>query len=257
MLSTLVALTLCQTPAAVDTAAYKDKLQFLTDGKSHYVAFLPSKPYDSATSFYGDGKTFAQIPVFAGGRNGEETWSMSFWDPRVQHSGNSPASVEMRDAGKRHLVTCAKKESELKVVAEDERKKLLDAATFTERTWTRLPEKLLRDDTGTYYLVDRFRSKEAGDRRDFRVFVGKKGAMKQLPLKDIVDDSQGLILATKNGDLRLVTRGDKLEGTWIKGKERVALVEVDLNNYDNARMVYIDLGPYAGQRLGTPCDDFM
>lgn len=257
MLIPLIALTLSQAPAPIDATPFKDKLVMLTDGKGHYVAFDPERPYDDVTTFYGDGKTFARVPVFSGGRNGEESWSMAFWDPRVRHNGNGPGTVEMRDGGKRHLATCAKKETALSVVPEAEVKKLVAAASFTEPTWTRQPEKLLRDDTGVYYLVDRFRSREQGDRRDFRVFVGHKGAMKQMPLKEIVDDRQGLILATKNGDLRLVTKGDKLEGKWIKGKKETALVEVTFDDYDTARMIYVDLGPYAGQRLGTPCDDFM
>lgn len=253
----LIALTLCQAPATVDAAAFKDKLQLLTDGKGHYVAVDPESPYEATTSFTGDGKNFIRIPVFSGGRSGSESWSMAFWDPRVRNGGNSPGSVEMRDSGKKYVVTCAKKETELKSVPADEAKKLLAAATFTEPTWTRQPEKLLRDDTGVYYLVDRFRSRDATDRRDFRVFIGHKGAMKQMPLKEIVDDTQGMILGTKNGDLRLVTKGDKLEGKWIKGKVSTTLVEISLDSYDTSRMIYMDLGPYAGQRLGTPCDDFM
>ncbi len=257
MLLPLIALTLSQAPAPVDAAAFKDKLQLLTDGKGHYVAIDPEAPYESTTSFTGDGKTFARIPVFSGGRSGSESWSMAFWDPRVRNNGNSPGSIEMKEGGKKYVATCAKKETELKSVPADEAKKLLAAATFTDTTWTRQPEKLLRDDTGVYYLVDRFRARDAADRRDFRVFIGHKGAMKQMPLKEIVDDTQGMILATKSGDLRLVTKGDKLEGKWIKGKTSTALVEINLDSYDTSRMIYVDLGPYAGQRLGTPCDDFM
>jgi len=119
------------------------------------------------------------------------------------------------------------------------------------------PEKLLRDVNGTYYLVDRFRSSNPADRRDFRVFAGQKGSMKQLPLKDIVDDAKGMIFSTKNGNLRLITGTDgNVEGKWVQGKEATSLVEIDLDRYDTARMIYLDLGPYNGARLGTPCDDF-
>ncbi|MGV3621840.1 MAG: hypothetical protein ACO1OB_13535 [Archangium sp.] len=256
MLIPLIALTLSQaTP--VDAAPFKDKLVLLTDGKGHYVAFDPATPYEATTTFYGDGKTFARIPVHSGGRNGSESWSIAFWDPRVRHGGNGPGMVEMKDSGKKHLVSCSKKETELSVVPKEESKKLLATATFTDTTWTRQPEKLLRDDTGVYYLVDRFRSREPSDRRDFRVFVGHKGAMKQMPLKEIVDDTQGMVLATKTGDLRLVTKGDKFEGKWIVGKKETVLAEVNLDNFDTIRMVYVDLGPYSGLRLGTPCDDLM
>jgi hypothetical protein len=120
-----------------------------------------------------------------------------------------------------------------------------------------MPERLLRDDTGTYYLVDRLRTKDPTDRRDFRVFVGPRGNMKQMPLKDIVDDSEGLILATKNGNLRLIAGSGRQENKWVKGEKSTALIEIDLDRFDTARLIYTDLGPYTGQRLGTPCDDLM
>jgi hypothetical protein len=82
--------------------------------------------------------------------------------------------------------------------------------------------------------------------------------MKQLPLKDIVDDHQGMVLATKTGNLRLVTGADgKFEGRWIEGKKTVPLIEIDIDRFDSGRLIYLDLGPYTGQRLGTPCDDLM
>jgi hypothetical protein len=86
------------------------------------------------------------------------------------------------------------------------------------------------------------------------VFVGPRGKMKLAALKDVVDDSQGQIFATKDGSLRLVSGS---ESKWVKGKTEIRLTPVELDNYRNARMVYVDLGPYAGEKLGTPCDDAM
>jgi hypothetical protein len=260
MLTTLlVAVTLAQPkPEPIDPAAFRDKLQLLTDGQNHYIAYDPERPYDSERVFSGDGKQFVLARVEGGGRSGNEQWSISLWDPRVRNGGNSPASVQMFDSGKTYSVTCGKKTTPLTLVPAENTKKLLAGATFVRPTWTRYPEKLLRDDTGVYYLVDRFRSNDSGDRRDFRVFAGQKGNMKQLPLKDVVDDDQGMILSTKNGNLRLITSTDgKFEGKWIQGKVTTVLTEVPLDNYNTARMVYMDLGPYSGQRLGTVCDDFM
>lgn len=256
--SLLIALTLAQPRAEpLDASEFRDKLMVLTDGQGHYIAVDPEAPY-GGNAFTGDGKVFARIPTIGGVRNGTEAWSITVWDPRVRHGSNSPASVSMNDSGKSYTVTCAKKTTTLTAMPADAGKKLLSGATFVPPTWTRLPEKLLRDDTGTYYLVDRYRSQELNDRRDFRVFAGPKGNMKQLPLKDVVDDEQGLILATRNGNLRLVTSADgKFEGKWIQGKAITPLVEVSLDSLNNAKMVYMDLGPYSGQRLGTPCDDFM
>ncbi len=260
MLTTLlVAVTLAQPkPTPIDAAAFRDKLLLLTDGSGHYVAVDPEAPYGD-TTFSGDGKTFTKLRLEGGGKSGTESWSASMWDPRVRHGGNSPAQLEMKDSGKFYTITCAKKTTNLTAVPAADAKKLLASATFLPPSWSRLPEKLLRDDTGVYYLVDRARTDDIySDRRDFRVFAGQKGNMKQLPLKDVVDDAQGMILSTKTGNLRLITTTDgKLDGKWIQGKTVTVLVEVPLDNYNTARMVYMDLGPYAGQRLGTPCDDFM
>ena len=255
----LIALTLAQPkPETIDAAAFRDKLLVLTDGKNHYVAVDPEAPYGETTFTSGDGKVFTRIPVAGGGKNGTEQWNVSLWDPRVRHAGNSPASIDMQDSGKSYWVSCAKKVTPMTKVPAEESKKLLAAATFNGPSWTRMPEKLLRDDTGVYYLVDRFRSPDTSDRRDFRVFAGQKGNMKQLPLKDVVDDAQGMILSTKTGNLRLITStAGKFEGKWIQGKVTTVLVEVSLDDYNTGRMVYMDLGPYSGQRLGTPCDDLM
>lgn len=263
MLTTLVTLMLTQ-PAPIDAAAFRDQLLLLTDGKNHYVAVDPAKRADIFTS--GDGKQFSRVRTSGAGKNGGR-WYVSLWDPRMWAGDGQNASLVANnpnvatDGGTKpveYTVICGKKSNAMSAVPAAEAKKLLGAATFTGMLFTRVPEKLLRDDKGNYYLVDRIRSEDPMDRRDFRVFAGPKGSMKPLPLKNIVDDSQGMILATKSGDLRLVTGTDgKVESKWIQGKEHTPLVEVDLERYDTARMVYLDLGPYTGQRLGTPCDDLM
>ena len=247
---------LAQAPSPLDAGVFVASLRLLTDGQGHYIAYDPERPYGEHL-FYGDGKTFARVPATGGGKSGTEQWNVTFWDPRARGTSFQWPSVDMKDSGKLFSVSCAKRTTPLTPVAPEEAAKLLAGATFTDAVWTRLPERLLRDDTGLYYLVDRFRSKEAHDRRDFRVFVGQRGNMKQLPLKDIVDDSEGMIFATKTGNLRLITRNGQAESTWVRGQKSTPLTEVDLGRADTGRLVYLDLGPYTGQRLGTPCDDLM
>jgi hypothetical protein len=259
ILPVLLAVIVSQAPnqEPVDVSAVKDKLLVLHDGQGHYVAVDPDAPY-GGNAFVGNGKVFYKLRAMGGGKMGTESWSVSCWDPRVRHGSNSPASIEMKDSGKSYEISCGKKTTPVSPLPADEAKKLLADAKFFGFLWTRLPERLLRDDTGVYYLVDRLRTEEGNDRRDFRVYAGKRGEMKQLPLKDVVDDVKGLIFATKDGSLRLVTSTDgKPEGKWIKGKKSVELTEVPLDNFETARLVYMELGPYAGQRLGTPCDDIM
>lgn len=268
--TTLVALALAQQPAAKlevhDASAFREKLMLLTDGKNHYIALDPDARMDFMYTS-GDGKTFSKVRTQGGGKNGEIRWDVTMWDPRMWAGDGQLAGLSMfnpniaTDGGTKpieYTMTCAKKNTSMSVVPPADAKKLLTAATFVGAVFTRYPEKLLRDDKGNYYLVDRFRSADPTDRRDFRVWAGPKGNMKQLPLKDIVDDSQGMILSTKNGNLRLITTTDgKVDSKWVQGKEHTPLTEVDLGRYDSARMVYLDLGPYTGLRLGTPCDDMM
>lgn len=257
--SALVALSLTQAPAPLDAATFKERLQVLTDGKKHYIAFDAKQPTATDALFTSnDGKTFTRVPAFSASSDSDQSWSVSYWDPRVRTPETGPGEVRMSDAGKNYSVTCAKKTTALTVLSLADSKALLEGATFMPPSWTRLPERLFRDDMGTYYLVDRFRSQDASDRRDFRVFAGPKGAMKLLALKDLVDDSQGMIFATKNGHLRLVTGTDgKFDPRWVVGTKSTKLIEIDLDRFDTGRLIYLDLGPYSGQRLGTPCDDFM
>jgi hypothetical protein len=85
------------------------------------------------------------------------------------------------------------------------------------------------------------------------VYVGKKGAMKQMPLTDVASDSAGEVFSTRSGDLRLVrqTDGTKDSMTWVKGGKRLELVGLDTEV--NSAVIFRDLGIYAF--LGTLCDD--
>ncbi len=261
----LLALALAQAPEKLDLSAEKADLRVLTDGAHHYVVYNPNKGY-SSDFFYGDGKTLAKLRVKGGGQEGDRRFDVTLWDPRVIPTSGASAGISMRDSGKAYEIQCGKRMTKLEVVGADDASKLLGGATFLSMMWTRLPERLLRDERGSYYFVDRFRADDPLDRRDFRLFIGMKGKMQLQSLKDVVDDSQGMIFSTRNGDLRLVAnraeRGSaEAEKTvrmkWVAGRTELPLIEVTLDDYRNSRMVYTELGPYDGQRLGTPCDDLM
>jgi hypothetical protein len=235
--------------AVQQVAVDRAKLGALTDGQGHYVLYEPAEALHGAL-FYGDGKTFYRLYVHGGGASGTERWDVAFWDPRYQAHGRREAGVSMEDSGARYLVTCGKKDTPLKVVPDAQLKALLEGATLLPQRFTRLPHQLLRDDSGTYYFVDRLREEE---HRDFRVFMGPRGKLKQLPLKDIVDDSKGTIFATTTGNLKLVANTGSY--SWVSGKAETKLIDVPIE--DNLSLVYVDLGPYAGVPLGSPCDDLM
>jgi hypothetical protein len=232
----------------------KEGMAAVTDGKGHFLVYNAKEPLAGPT-LYGDGKTFNVVPTIGGGASGTESFGLNFWDPRVFRARNSYASFNMKDEGRQFDVSCADITTKLTKVAKDEAAKMIGSAALRGSKWTRQPALLYRDETGTYYLVDRLRTGDDSDRRDWRVFVGPRGKMKLAALKDVVDDEQGQIFATKDGSLRLV--GGTGETKWVKGKTELKLTTVDLDSFRNARMVYVDLGPYSGEKLGTPCDDLM
>jgi hypothetical protein len=114
----------------------------------------------------------------------------------------------------------------------------------------RRPYMLARDDSGVYYYVDVIRDQYGGN--GYRVFVGKKGAMKQKPLTDIAKDTAGDVFATKTGDLRIVrdVTENKTEIAWVKGGKRSPLVVLDTDA--NEPLIFKQLGVYAF--TGNICD---
>ncbi len=236
----------------VDISAYKGKLAVYGDGKGHFVAMIPLTIGDgdeNGLMFYGDGKTFWAQRRTGGGRNGDESFDTVFWEPRVNE--RYKASFGFRD-GKFNM-TCDTRTTELKPLAKDAAAKMVGSAKFLNTRWKRQAYALARDNDGYYYYVDKLR---ADGSKDFRVFRGQKGAVKELKMINIVSDSEGDIFITKGGSLKLVL--DKHETSWTAdggkaGKDQVKLVMLPIE--DNAALIYTTLGAYTGEPLGTPCDD--
>ena len=239
-----------------DVSASRAALRLLTDGKGHYVALVPlarclpatDKDRDAKATaiFYGDGTVFHHLYSPGGGAScGEGTFDVSFWEPRVAHRGL--AGLELR--GGKYQVQCGDRKTELRLMPEAESRPRVAAAKFLAARWSRTPYALARDEQGTYYYVDVLADRRRG--RDFRLFVGPRGSLKLQRMKNIVSDSEGDIFSTDKGELRLVLSRD--EATWIKGRQRTKLLPVPVDR--NTRFIYAELGPYLGERLGTPCDD--
>jgi hypothetical protein len=230
----------------VDISDVKDKLQILTDGKQHYVAVEPWGTNDKHL-YYGDGKRFHALRVGSGGREGNVAWDRTFMEPRVDALWK--AGVGLRKGT--YKVQCGDRATELQPLPADEQAKMLETATFHAPLWKFRAYALARDDKGVYYYVDRPREPE--NNKAFRLFSGPRGSMKPLKMTNIVSDSQGDIFTTNRGELRLVL--DLNRPVWIASKAKTELVKLPLD--ENRMMIYSELGVYAGQRLGTPCDDLM
>jgi len=227
-----------------DVAAVRAKFIVLTDGEGGYLVVDPTWN-DEHWLFYGDGKTFWRQRVFsAGADGGQGTWNMRFWSPRVA----SQADVVAKAGGAFEL-SCGKDEVELKKLPDAEATRIVERAVFQKARWKRQAQFLARDDRGNYYFVDRLRDEHGG--KGHRIFVGPKGALKELPMTNIVSDSVGEIYATRKGELRFVTSTSS--AIWVQGATKLELTIVPVE--DNVVMIYGDLGVYEGT-LGTPCDEF-
>jgi hypothetical protein len=236
-------------PTAVDTKAFRDKLVVLEDAQGGTYIVLPGA---DSRMWFGTGKTlYEQVVVtrFANGETG--AWDVGVWSPRVTNV--QPGSVQRRDDGSFRRWCGGDKYLDLKIITADRAKGIIDKAQFLSTALTRRPHLLARDDAGTYYYVDVIREQYGGS--GYRVFVGKKGAMKPLALTDVATDSAGEVFSTKAGDVRIVhenpNESAKASVMWIKGEKRTALVQLDTDA--NSRLIFKDLGIYTF--LGTICDD--
>lgn len=239
-------------PAAdeVDIAAITSKMVLLHDGRGHYLAVVPFE--SDQPFFYGDGKTFYQQRVFAYSHNtGEGRASLNFWAPTSVPRGGELAL----DSGT-WTVRCSDRHTPLVKLDELETRKLLDRAAFKKVMWKRQAHVLARDDDGAYYYVDRLRDdRPVGDQLDdphpptgFRLFVGRKGKLREQKVTDSAVDSKGVVLTTRAG--RLSVDDSAKRAVWSKGKKREDLVYLAVE--DNVLLIYRDLGIY--RNLGVPCD---
>jgi hypothetical protein len=245
-------------PAPYDVTAVRDSLRLFHDGKGRYVALVPlawclpasdkRKQDKIAAVFYGDGKVFHHVRRTGGGGVCAKAGLANYWtlwEPRIARRAD--AQILFKDG--KHVVACGDRRTELQPVAEAEGRERIAKARFLARRWQRGAYALLRDQRGTYYYVDTLGEKRPG--RDFRLYLGPRGSLKLQKLKNVVSDSEGDIFSTPKGELRLILSKD--EAAWIAGKKRTKLVIVPVE--DNRQLIYAELGPYVGERLGTPCDD--
>jgi hypothetical protein len=234
--------------APIDVKPMIEKLDVYKDDVGNYlVTPKPLAIKDDAEKwlFYGTGKAMYLQRVIGSGSSGDElTWAV--WSPRVKglamaHITNTTKGAEVRcKAGRDN-------HQKLVPLAPDQAKAVLTKATFYPPLWEHSAHFLARDDDGVYFYVDIRREEYGG--KGHRVFMGKKGSMKQLSMTNIVSDSAGEIYSTKSGELKIVTGSDG-KAYWKKGGKKVELVVLELGN--NRYVIYRDLGIYGS--LGVVCD---
>lgn len=235
-------------PQPVDIKALKPKAIVLQDASGGtYVVFRG----DDAKVFYGpNAKSLYEQYIVSSSSDGEGGWDYGTWAPRVAEGAHLADIEHSKD--KVYKKSCrGKDEAVLTELSGDKAKAVLDKAAFLTSAILRVPHLLARDDSGVYYYVDRFAKIYGG--KGYRVYVGRKGAMKPMPLTDVASDSAGEVFSTKSGDLRLVRNSSDNRNTmtWVKGEKRTELVFLDTDL--NLGVIFKDLGIYTF--LGTPCDN--
>jgi hypothetical protein len=231
-------------PKPVDISPFRAKLVVLEDGQGGTYVVLP----DAADTrvWYGTGNTLYEQFLDRYSGNGD-AWQIAAWAPRVTNL--QPGLMQRKDDGSYHR-WCGDTDLPLKIVTADRVKTILSRVQIMTPYTIRISYLLARDDAGTYYYVDRLRKAFGGG--GYRVFVGKKGAMKQLPLTDVATDVAGDVFATQTGEMRFVhDTGEKQTASWVHGNDKSALSLVDLDV--SSRLIFKDLGIYTF--LGTICDD--
>lgn len=235
-------------PRPVDIKPLRADLRVYQDGAGGtYVIYKPDT--SDARAWYGTGKILYEQRITGRSRDGsKQTWSLSTWAPRVPNF--RPGSIDKQPDGTIQKSCDGKDDAVLGELVGDKAKAVLDKVQLHTRAFVRWPQLIARDDAGIYYYIDRLDKDHGG--QGFRVFVGRKGAMKQLPLLDVASDSAGQVFSTKSGDVRLVhTKDEQRSIVWIKGGKRTELVALDNDN--DALLIFSHLGVY--KFLGTICDN--
>lgn len=160
------------------------------------------------------------------------------------------SNVEVdRDAGA-CAVTCGERETAWTLLPTAEATPLLRGAERVPGPFDRVPHALARDRRGTYYYVDRGATEATAN--DFRVYRGPRGNLRRLEMRDVASDSEGQVLSTASGDLRLILDTDRAQ--WIRGRRARDLRQIPVR--ENYGLIYGELGVYLGQRFELPCDDY-
>lgn len=236
-------------PKPIDVRTALDKLDVFRDDTGMLLVTPRAGELEKDSDqwlFYGDGKKLYQQRIVGSGVDGDKR-SWVVWSPRVK--GLQGASIELDPSGADIRCNAGKDtRQKLVPVAPDQARAMLNKATFLPPLWERSAKFLARDDDGVYFFVDAADEDHGG--KDFRVYSGKKGALKQLSMTNVVSDTAGEIYETKTGELKIVSEADG-KAYWKRGGKKTDLIVLPL--WENRYLIYRELGIYS--TLGVVCDN--
>ena len=230
----------------IDVNTINGDLTALEDPQSNTLVLIYREAQAAPRVLVGNGRLFFE-QVFRLSTTDFPDIAFYMVAPRARPDGRTALSF----TGGKYTYTCdgdGKDTVALTTLPPMKLAKALDKATFRSSALVRRTAMLARDAAGIYYFVDRLRDESSG----FRVFVGKRGKLKQLPLVDVADDEAGMVFETKTGELRLMMDKNKERTvTWSVKDKAKALKWLDPDGA--SYLIKRELGIYAG--FGTLCDD--
>lgn len=251
-------------PKRINLKPILDKLWVLQTDSGHHVLLVPPwerkaikamklKQNLSTIVLFGKNRTYHKLRVRSASSYGTKRFEKSFVDGRVQRGGT------IRYKQGEITLHCGKRKTKLTLIEGDRRRRILHSSKFFEPKWMRTAEALARDNLARYYFVDRLQKRAGG--QGYRLFIGPKGALKRVRLRDVAQDSQGSVFATRKGSLVVSAQTNRVGRYWKtthtikwvdrRGKERkLTWIPPRMNRV----LIYRDLGVYTGKRFGTPCD---
>jgi hypothetical protein len=235
-----------------DIAPVRADLSVYTDGKGHLIALVEPDPErevpDDLVIFYGDGKTFHSVPLYSSSDNGL-AFEVGFKDARIP---SLPGGSVKRELGKVTL-SCWGTEVPLTELPDAEAQAMVGAATFMKNR-TRWSPLAIAAEGDRYLYVDAGQLPE--NWKQYRVWRGAKGKMKQVPLTDSSYDERAneFTFKTKDGVLK-ARRAEEIKTeytlalAWEGKKEALK----PLPRSEHWKLIWNELGVYDG-RSPTPCD---
>lgn len=247
-----------------------EELHLVHDGKGHYLAMRPMQwkptPKDrmnivEGTLFYGNGKALHYVHSRSYGvkqtrpvRSLGDPYVVEFDDFRFGDRRGRGITQKIERIGDRWTLRCGKAIRQFVEVDTKTAKRIASRAKrIDESAFPRTSYLLARDDGGKYYYVDTSSKSDAAP-YDKHVYVGRRGGMRRLKLRDVVVDAAGELFVGKTGTLKYRSKAGRGEVTWISPKgARTPLTLVPIGPGSRV-FIHTDLGVYLGKKRGTPCD---